>query len=196
MNELLDLFLDSNILIKHFCQAGDYLCTEELLEKIEKGTYTGWVSDFVYSETLGQLKNEFERRKRLKIFNEEFIPKPELRKMIDTIELFKKIPHVKSTTMLIDQRVIYDRVKTLCIEAKDAPVVMCVEYLEKSLSRQVYLVTADMHSLFFKVKRLVRSLHPSFHLIKCKIECPSYYRCHWRDRFTNFEKEPVTSYGK
>jgi hypothetical protein len=186
VNKLLDLFLDSNILIKHFCQADDYLCTEQLLDKIEKGDYNAWISDFVYSETLGELKNDYEKKRRLKPFEGEFIPKPALEKMIGTIEDFKKTPNLKSTTIPLDQTMIYDRVRTLCIEAKDAPVVMCVEYLEKTLGRQVYLVTADMRSLFFKVKRLVRPLHPSFHMEECKTECPSYHSCQWRNRFTKF----------
>lgn len=180
--------MDSNILIKHFCQADTYLCTEELLEKVGKGEYNAWVSDFVYSETLGELKNAFEKRKNLKSFQGEFIPKKEIDKMISAIELFKKIPNIKSAEIPLEQDKIYDRVKTLCIEAKDAPIVISVEQLEKMLSREVYLVTADMHSLFFKVKRLIRPLHPSFHMKQCKTECPSYHRCRWRDKFTNFAR--------
>lgn len=70
---MLDLFLDSNILISHLRSANEYLCTEELLDKVVDGHYNAWISDFVYSEVLGDLKNQLEKRKGLKIAFRETI---------------------------------------------------------------------------------------------------------------------------
>jgi len=186
---LLDLFLDSNILINHFCEADKYLCSSQLIDKVENGDYIAWVSDFVYSEALGELKNRLEKRKGLKVSKGEVISKTELERMIETIETFKKTRHLNSTSVSLNQTMIYDRVKTLCIQAKDAPIVMCVEELEQKLKKNVYLVTADMDTLFFKAKRLVKTLHPSFHMEKCTSLCPSYFSCDWKNHFTNFEKK-------
>ncbi len=179
---MLNLFLDSNVLIDHLCNADACLCNEKLLQKIENGRFTAWISDFVYSEALGELKNRLEKKKGLKVAFRETISSFERTTMIQTIETFKKIPNLKSVTIPLDQKLIYTRVKTLCIEAKDAPIVLCVEELAKKISH-VFLVTADMHSLFFKA-RTVKTLHPSFHLDKCTSACRSYYNCRWRNRYT------------
>jgi predicted nucleic acid-binding protein len=181
---LTNLFLDSNILIDHFCNAGVHLCSEQLLNKIRHGDHDAWVTDFVYSETLGEIKNRLEKKKGLKASRREVISKFELARIIKTIEIFKKTPHLESATIPLDQTMIYDRVKESCIEAKDAPIILCVEQLQKKMSGDVYLVTADMHSLFFKAQKFVKTLHPSFHMNRCTSECRSYYSCNWKNRFT------------
>ena len=181
---LTNLFLDSNILINHFCNADEHLCSEQLLNKIRDGHYDAWISDFVYSETLGEMKNRLEKKKGLKVERREVISKFELARIIETIETFKKTPNLKSITIPLDQMMVYDRVKESCIEAKDAPIVLCVEQMQKKMLRDVYLVTADMHSLFFKARKFVKTLHPSFHMNKCISECLSYYSCNWKNRFT------------
>ena len=182
---MLNLFLDSNILIDHLCNADAHRCTEELLDKIERGHFAAWISDFVYSEVLGELKNRLEKRKGLKVAFRETISRFELARMVSAVETFKKIPNLNSITLPLDQKMIYDRVRNLCIEAKDAPIILCVEELNKKLSKDVLLVTADMHSIFFKAKKIVKTLHPSFHLDKCTPKCRSYYACQWRDKFTS-----------
>lgn len=183
MSSLVNLFLDSTVLIDHLCNADAHLCNEKLLDKIENGQFTAWISDFVYSEVLGELKNRLEKNKGLKVIFGESISRFELARMIKTIETFKKTPNLKSVTIPLNQKVIYERVKNLCIEAKDAPIVLCVEELEKRISK-IFLVTADMHSLFYKAKT-VKTLHPSFHLDKCTSDCRSYYQCRWRNKFTS-----------
>jgi len=182
---LTNLFLDTNILINHFCRADEHICSEQLLGKVKNGDYTAWISDFVYSETLGELKNRLEKRKGLKVALGEVISRFELDRMIQTIETFKKTPNLKSATFPFDPTIVYERVKASCIEAKDAPIVLAVEELEKSILKEVYLVTADMQSLFFKARKFVKTLHPSFHMEKCVPECLSYYTCRWRNKFNN-----------
>jgi len=182
---MLNIFLESNILIDHFCFAGEHFCSSELIKKIPNSSeFKAWTSDYILSETLGKMKDIYEEKKGLKGALRETIPKSDISKMVQILEDFKRTPNLDTMKAEIDSKAVYEKVRDLCIETKDAPVVLSVLELQEKLRRQVKLVTADM-KLFVRAKKNLRTLHPSFHLHKCPSNCKTYYFCKNRDRYTS-----------
>lgn len=188
MTKLLNLFLDSNILVHHFCDANNCLCAEQLLEKIGQPAqkdYSAYVSDFVYSESLGEMKCQYENKHHLSYKHTDATPIDVRERMVQAIEDFKKSYNINSVKIPLDQLQIYDRVRHYCFQTKDAPIVLSVEYLNKQLGKEVCLVTGDVNSLYYKAGKIVKTLHPSFHFEFCPKECGSYSMCSHKNRFTS-----------
>lgn len=185
MTTVLHLFLDSNILINHLCDADKYLCTSQLLEKIGRKQYSAYISDFVYSESLGEMKCKYESAKHLSYKHEDAVPKDVRERMVQAIEEFKKGYNLNSVQIPLDQLQVYQYVRDYCLQAKDAPIVLSAQYLMRKLKTDVYLVTSDMQSLFYKASKILKTLHPSFHLEYCPKECMLYSTCQWKNRFTS-----------
>ena len=159
-----------------------------LLDKIAQKNYVGYVSDFVYSESLGQMKCQYEIKKHLTFKNEEAVPQEVRAKMAEALEELKKGYNINTVKVPIDQLKIYDYVRDYCFQAKDAPIVISVEYLKTQLKQDVALVTGDVHSLLYKARKIIPALHPSFHFDWCPKECKSYNTCSFKNVFTTKKK--------
>jgi hypothetical protein len=183
-----NLFLDSNIVIHHLCDADSHLCASQLLEKISQKEYTAYVSDFVYSESLGEMKSQYENKKHLTYKHEEAVPQEVRARMSEALEELKKGYNINTVKVPIDQLKVYEYVRNYCFQAKDAPIVLSVEYLKTQLKQDVSLVTGDVHSLLFKARKIIPVAHPSFHFDWCPKECKSYSVCNWKNVFTSKRK--------
>jgi len=147
-----------------------------LLDQIKSGNYNGWSVDYVLSEVLGELKADIERRKGLTYLKRDALSRLEISELVTTIEMVKKIPNLKIyKTPSINQIEIYDKVKNLCIQAKDALILISAINLQQGTGN-VVLITRD-ERLLIRGKKEIRTAHPSEYINRCPNNCPTKNIC-------------------
>jgi predicted nucleic acid-binding protein len=173
-----NIFLDTNIIVDYIVPSEriKYACSQELLERVRKGDFKAWSADYTLSETLGELKKRKEEQKGVKDILRETLSAFEIEQMAKIIEEFRKTPNLevfepKPTT----QEKIFDKVKTVCVQATDALVLLSVLDLREKLN-DIILTTRD-GKLLVRAKRLVRTAHPIELIGSCPTGCTSKYEC-------------------
>jgi hypothetical protein len=179
------LFLDTTIFIDSLVPRRSkwYPCSDLLLNKIRDGTYKGWTVDYVLSELLGNLKGELQNHRHLGHIPKEVLSGQDILGLTQTIEGVKRMPNLEiSKARAIEQKEIYEKVKTLCIETKDAPILIStleVQERLKQLGCPIFLITRD-ERFMIRARKEILTAHPSKFIVKCPNECLSKNTCKHR----------------
>jgi len=178
-----NLFLDSSILLDNIIprRRKQHSCSCKLIEEIRthKDRFNAWTADFNLSETLGQLKNEKEVEEGKSYSPYELLTPHQIGKMVEIIEAFTQVENIEIfKPKPILQEELFEKVKNLCIQAKDALVLASALYLKKEIGKDVILVTRD-ERLLIRGRKAMRTTHP-INLIDSCPECLGYSTCKFR----------------
>lgn len=171
-------FLDTNIIIDYIIpsERAKYACSYELLERVKKGDFKAWSADYTLSETLGELKKRKEEKNGVKDVLRETLSTFEIERMTRIIEEFRKTPNLEIfEPKQTSQEKIFDKVKTVCIQATDALVLLSVLDLREKFGN-IILATRD-GKLLVRAKRLIQTAHPVDLIGSCPSNCISKYEC-------------------
>jgi hypothetical protein len=176
-----NIFLDTNIIADCVVplRRAKYACSYELVQKVEKGQFKAWSVDYALSETLGILKGEKEERIGTKDISRETLSAYDVTQMVSVIDEFRKTNNFEVfAPEHIPQAEIFDKVKSICVQATDALVLLSVLHLKKKLPN-IVLVTRD-DKLLVRGKKLVSTAHPIDFLPSCPTKCDSKSICRHR----------------
>jgi predicted nucleic acid-binding protein len=177
-----EIFLDTEILLDYIVPSRRdlYKCSCLLLEEIAKGNLKAWSADYVLSEILGNLKGEREEKNRTSHILSETLTELEKATIQKIVSNVKNIPNFKifQPTKPITQQQIYEIVKRLCIQTKDAIVVLTALDARNTL-KGIELVTRD-NKLLVRSKKEITTAHPSKFIKSCPRDCLSYFSCKYR----------------
>jgi predicted nucleic acid-binding protein len=179
-----NVFLDTNIIVDFIVpsERAKYACSVKLIEKIGKGDFKAWSADYALSETLGKLKQNREESIGVKDVPRETLSTYEIEQMTKIIEEFKKTPNFEVFEVEpIRQMEVFDKVKTICVQATDALVILSVLSLKKKLG-DITLVTRD-GKLLMRGKRLIKTAHPIELVGTCPLDCGSRFTCKHYSRY-------------
>lgn len=177
-----DIFLDTEILLDYIIPSRRdlYKCSSLLIEEITKGDLKAWTADYVLSEILGNLKSAREAKNQTQHILRETLTEPEKLTIQKIVWELRNIPNFKifQPPNPITQQQIYDIVKRLCIQTKDAMVLLTA--LEaQSILRNLELVTRD-NKLSVRSKNEIMVAHPSKFIKSCPRDCLSYSSCKYK----------------
>ena len=175
-----NLFIDTQIFIDLILpqRARLFPCSKMLIDSIKSGAYNGWTIDFVLSEVLGQLKSDLERSKGLTYLKRDVLSRFEVNQIVTIIEQIKKIPNLKIfETPPVNQREIYNKVKDLCVQTKDALILISALKAQQKI-RNIVLVTRDERFLM-RGKKEIATAHPCNYIDRCPDSCPSRSSCYF-----------------
>lgn len=153
----------------------DFPCSERLLRNLPNLGCNGWTTDYVLAETLGELKNALEwklGKQHIKASVLSMHQIKHLEKIVNQVTHFPSLSILKSP--IITQKEIYSIVRDLCVQAKDALVLLSTQKLGTKFAN-IKLVTRD-GKLLSRGKKIVKTAHPSDMLGKCPTTC-SKTRC-------------------
>jgi predicted nucleic acid-binding protein len=176
-----NLFLDTNIIIDYIVPSRrtEYACSYALIEKVKNGDFKAWAADYAMAETLGRLKESLEERRKISYIWKEVLTTYDVEQMVKIIDEFRKTPNFEVFRPdPISQRDIFDKVRSICVQATDALILLSVLNLKEKLSN-VTLITRD-NKFLIRARRLVPTAHP-IHLVKsCPTNCTSKSICKHR----------------
>ena len=175
---ILNFFIDTQILVDSIIpyRSQRFLCSKLLINDISKGVRKGWIIDYVLSETLGELKNNLEKKKHLDYLKREVLSDFEIERLVEIIEQVKRIPNLEIfKTPIIEQKEIFYKVRNLCVEAKDALILISALQIREKWG-SIILVSRDERFLV-RAKKEVSTAHPSEFIKKCPEECLSKNIC-------------------
>lgn len=176
-----NLFLDANIFLDCInpWRRQSFCCSNILMERIKNRYYNAWTADYILSETLGRLKGDKERELGLTHIHRQRLTRHEIDQMARIVYEFKDIPNLEVfEPEHITQEEIFDKVKTVCVQAKDALVLLSALNLRNNVSN-VTLVTRD-DRLIYRGRVLIDVAHPSKYVDSCPQECRSITTCNYR----------------
>ena len=147
-----------------------------LVDNIRQGDYNGWTVDYVLSELLGELKGDMERKKGVDHILTETLSSYEITSLVQIVEGLRSMPHLEVfKTPFIEQSKIYEKVRSLCIEAKDAIILISALQLRGTM-KNIVLTTRDGKFLV-RANKEIATAHPSKYLTKCPVQCLSKSVC-------------------
>ncbi len=173
-----NIFLDTNILIDYIVPArrNMYTCSVELVENVKNGQFSAWIVDYALAEALGFLKEEREKRIGTHQIPRETLSSHEIEIMVGLTDRIRKIPNLNIfAPTSIQQSEIFDKVKTVCVQATDALVLLSLLELAKKIP-DITLVTRD-ERLRVRGGKLVQTMHPISCLNSCPKGCTSSSSC-------------------
>jgi len=177
-----NIFLDAEILLDFILptRRNQYKCSCQLVEEIGKGNFKAWSADYVLSEILGKLKGEQEEKNRTQRILRETLTEYEKGAIQKIVWDVKNIPNFKifEPTNPITQQLIYETVRKLCIQTKDALVLLTALDAKNKL-KDIELVTRD-NKLLVRGKKEIATAHPSKFITNCPKDCQSYSSCRYR----------------
>jgi hypothetical protein len=143
---------------------------------VKKGEFKAWSADYTLSEALGELKRRKEEKNGTKDVLRETLSNYEIEQMTRIIGEFRKTPNFEIfEPKPTPQEKIFNEVKTVCVQATDALVLLSVLDLREKLGG-IILVTRD-GKLLVRAKRLIRTAHPAELVGLCPSTCISRYGC-------------------
>jgi predicted nucleic acid-binding protein len=173
-----NLFLDTNIIVDYIIphRRTEYACSYELVERIKKGKFKGWSTDYALAETLGNLKKEREISLQKAYVLKEVVTPYEVAGMVKIIQNLTQASNFNVFAPTpIPQVAIFNEVKDVCVQATDAFVLLSVIELRKKLP-DVVLVTRDERLLVRGSKEIPTS-HPIGFMTSCPSNCKSKLTC-------------------
>lgn len=175
-----NIFLDTNIILDYIIPSKrtEYACSCELIERVKKGDFKAWSADYALSETLGRLKERREEKLGLKDVLRETLSTHEIDQMVKIIEEFRKTPNFDIfEPEPVLQEEIFNRVKSICVQATDALVLLSALNLKAKLG-DIVLVTRDK-KLLERGKRMIKTAHPIELVGSCPSSCRSRSICRY-----------------
>ncbi|MHA1628559.1 MAG: hypothetical protein ACTSVS_00025 [Candidatus Heimdallarchaeota archaeon] len=176
------LFLDANILLDLIIpwRRKSFLCSDILMNEIKKGNFRGWTVDYVMSEILGELKAEREKKIGVSNISKQTLSPYEVKKLELIVINLRNIPNfdIFKPDPPITQEKIFKTLKELCIQAKDALVILSAVALQRKVGN-VTFITRDQ-KLLVRGKKLINTANPSFFMASCPQSCLSYKNCKYR----------------
>jgi len=181
-----NLFIDTNVIVDCIIpfRRTKYACSLKLMEKVgevEQRDFRAWSTDYSLSEALGTLKDAKEERLGLKYIDKQVLSTYDIAQMVIIIDEFRKTPHFEVfEPEPIQQKEIFEKVKHVCIQAKDALVLLSALTLKnKPATANSVLVTRD-DRLLIRASRVTDTAHPVDFLDACPLTCTSRSNCTYR----------------
>jgi len=177
-----NIFVDTEILLDNIIpeRREQFKCSCLLIDEVSNGRLTAFTADYVLSEIMGILKTTKEIRKGTAHLLYETLTPTEKAAIQSIIVSLTNMPNLKIFTPIkpISQKDIYDLVRSICIQTKDA-LVLLTALEAKSKLKELELVTRDA-KLMVRSKSQIASAHPSAYINKCPSDCLSKFSCRYR----------------
>jgi hypothetical protein len=177
-----NIFLDTEILLDNIIPSrrDQFKCSCLLIDDVTNGKLKALTADYVLSEIMGNLKSEKEAKKGTSYIPRETLTPFEKLQIQNIVMTVKNIPNLKifSPTKPISQQDIYNIVSKICVQTKDA-LVLLTALDARSQIAGIGLITRD-ERLLVRSKSQIASAHPSEYITKCPHDCQSIASCRHR----------------
>lgn len=180
-----NLFLDTMVIADCIIpfRRTKFACSFELMENVRKGQqhFKAWSADYSLSEALGILKEAREERLGLKYIDKQVLSTYEIAQMVSIIDEFRKTPNFEVfEPEPIPQKEIFEKVEHVCVQAKDALVLLSALSLRsKPATANAVLVTRD-DRLLVRAGKITDTAYPIDFLPSCPSICASHLNCRHR----------------
>lgn len=177
-----NVFLDTEVLVDNIVpnRRNQFKCSCLLIDDVKSGKLKALIADYVLSEVTGNLKSEKEAKKGTSNVAKETLSPTDKIDIQNIVKTVTSIPNLKVfiPSQPISQQDIYNLVSVVCVQTKDALVLLSALDIKNSI-RDIVLVTRD-ERLLVRSKAKITSAHPSEYINRCPFDCLSRTLCRHR----------------
>jgi hypothetical protein len=174
-----NVFIDTEIFLDNIIpeRRNQFKCSCLLIDEVSKGNLVGVSADYVLSEIMGNLKTAKEVKKGTAHLSKETLTSAEKAEIQSIVSDVKNIPHLTIFKPIkeISQMDIYNMVSNLCIQTKDALVLLTALDARNKLG-DIGFLTRD-EKLLVRSRSQINSFHPVAYISKCPSDCQSKLSC-------------------